>query len=370
MVPSLHLSADARFYAAEASHPSLGDQAVPGRIVLAQFTLRFESEATTVEIPFSHLLIPPDENDLAGGVIFRDARDADWAITTPDCAILEHRAFSSISLLRARVQAIAGRKVRHNALFVTVAFFAIVLALGISISWLAHNLVIFAVNRVSPETEKSIGDKYYRETLHYVRVSQDPAMIARLNSLFDQLRPGLPDPNIAIQFHIIESEVPNAASLPGHIFVTRGLFRVLSTPDELDGVLAHEVAHITQKHVLRLLVSNEGPAAVLHAVFSNSSSTVGTIAQTSQFVLGRSFSRQYEREADAMGWKYLIAANINPRGMIDAFVKFREVEGTYASKVDFLSTHPDSIPTPSRAFAALKSGGTNSTRKPATLISA
>jgi predicted Zn-dependent protease len=334
------LSADVRSYAAEACHPSLGDQAVPGRVVPGQFTLRFESEAVTLEIPFSHLLIPTEENDLAERVIFRDARDPGLSITTADCEILEHRAFSSISLLRARVEAISGRKVRHSALFATVAFFAIALALGISMSWVAHNLVIFAVNRVSPETEKSIGDKYYRETLKYVRVTQDPAMIARLNSLFDQLRPGLPDSNIVVQFHVIETDVPNAASLPGHIFVTRGLFNILSTPDELEGVLAHEVAHITQKHILRLLVSNKGPAAVIHAVFSDSSSTIGTIAQSSQFVLGRSFSREYEREADAMGWKYLIAANINPRGMIDAFVKFRDVEGNYASKVDFLSTHP------------------------------
>jgi Zn-dependent protease with chaperone function len=341
VVSSDRLSADNQSYEADVSHPSLGEEAVPGRVTLSQFALRFQSESVNIEIPFSHLLIPPGENKLTDDLIFRDARDPDWAVRLPDCGILEHRVFSSVALLRSRVHAIAGRRAYLKALLVTVGFFAAALAIGLSVSWVGHHLVMFAVSRVSPQTEKDIGDKYYRDLRKYVIVSQDPEMIDRLNSIFDQLRPGLPDPKIAVQFHVIETPAPNAASLPGHIFVTRGLFDVISTPDELEGVLAHEVAHITQRHVLRRLVSNEGPAAAIKAIFQDSDGTVSAIAQTSQFIVGRSFSREYEREADAMGWKYLIAANINPRGMIDSLVKLRDASPASSTKVDYLATHPD-----------------------------
>ncbi len=328
-------------FTAEVFHPGLGDQPVPGRIRITQFTLRFESDQVDLEIPLDNLVLRLKENKDMDRLTLRDNRDLNWAICTDDLDILDHRTLSANTRFRRQVDAIHGRQIWWKALGITTAFFAIMLAGGLLISWGAHWMVLFAVAHVSPSMEKSIGDKYYRESLKYMPVSQDPALINRLNSIFDQLRPGLPDPNISIQFHIIETEVPNAASLPGHIFVTRGMFGILDTPDELAGVLGHEAGHITHRHVIRLMISNQGPAKVLKAVFHDASGTVGTIAQTSQFIIGRSFSRDCEREADEAGWNYLIAANINPRGLIDALVKLRNEEDHTNPKVDFLATHPD-----------------------------
>ena len=71
------------------SHPSLGEEAVPGRIVFAFFRLRFESEAVTLEMPLSRLLIEKggkgDER-----IFFSDPEQPDWSVFASTVAILTH----------------------------------------------------------------------------------------------------------------------------------------------------------------------------------------------------------------------------------------------------------------------------------------
>ena len=122
--------------------------------------------------------------------------------------------------------------------------------------------------------------------------------------------------------------------------VTRGLFDLLATPEEMAGVLSHELGHITQKHVFRALISQQGPARVLRAAFRGSGGTLAAVARGSQLMLGRSFSRAYEREADEAGWNYLVAAHINPHGFIDALQKLRDQTEPLGDKPGVLSTHP------------------------------
>jgi len=128
------------------------------------------------------------------------------------------------------------------------------------------------------------------------------------------------------KFHIMQSEVPNAFALPGgHIVVNSGLLAIANN-DELVGVIAHETAHVTQKHHARKIISSAGPVIIFGTFFHSRNGLVNLVGQGSELMLTQGFSQEYETEADETGWSYLVQANIDPRGMIGIFKKFKAEE--------------------------------------------
>lgn len=333
------MSEDTLTYEATAFHTSLGNEPFTGRLTLTQFTLHFESETAEVTFPASETTIRIGEGD-DERLYLSHSKQPSWTIIIDDYEILNHRLFVKNTHLRRQVEAIFGKKAYRKALIITVSALLAFALIGLSASWTVEQIVRHAVAQISPATEKSFGDKQYEKVKAMAEVTEDPKLIAKLNAIYAQLRLGLPDTNLVVEFHIIEDPIPNAGSIPGHIFVNRGLFDLLNTPDQLAGVMAHELGHITQKHVFRRLISRQAPAYILKTMFRNSRGTMAAVAQTSQFVVGQSFSREYEGEADAEGWKYLVAANINPHGFIEAMQKFQDFEGRHLHASAILSDHP------------------------------
>ena len=88
-------------------------------------------------------------------------------------------------------------------------------------------------------------------------------------------------------------------------------------------MIAHETAHVTQRHAFRHLISGKGPIFLLQVFIGGRSRLLETLAYPSEKLVYESFSQEYEREADDVGWNYLVAARINPHGMIDIFQKLR-----------------------------------------------
>jgi len=335
------LNKDEQSYEAHGYHASLGNEAVLGRITFTQFTLRFEFEGGLFEAPLKELTVRKgrgrDER-----IFFYHPQQPEWKIASPDSTILSHHVFTWNNHLRNQVTAMAGPTIWRNAIVTTVGFCA---AFGLACVLLVSSLgwiVRAAVNRIPPAEERALGDKIYAAAKTELPIMHDEEKVARLNRIFEKLRPGLPDTNMMITFHIVDMSIPNAFSIPGHILVTRGLFDLINSPDELAGVLAHELGHIHRKHIFQKILASYGPAYILKLAFRNSRGVVATIAENSQVVLGRSFDRGYEREADDEGWKYLVAAKINPRGMIDMLHAFQNFEHDYelARHSEVLSTHP------------------------------
>jgi predicted Zn-dependent protease len=137
----------------------------------------------------------------------------------------------------------------------------------------------------------------------------------------------LPENRRNLKFFILDNPYPNAFALPGgYVVVHSGLLQMTDTPEELLGVLAHEIAHETQRHVIRHRIAAAGPL-VIFGVFMHSHSGAGNLlALGSGLMIYQGFSQEYETEADDVGWKYLVAANIDPRGMIDTFKKLKAAE--------------------------------------------
>ena len=144
------------------------------------------------------------------------------------------------------------------------------------------------------------------------------------------------------RFHIIAEDDPNAMALPGgNVLVTTGLLELTDQPEELAGVLAHEIAHVTKRHGVKQIISTAGPYFLLKSLLQSDSGFLGMIGHGSRMLITQNFSQKYETEADDVAWKYLTDANINPDGFI---VFMRKLQGfseeNEKNQVRVLSSHP------------------------------
>jgi Zn-dependent protease with chaperone function len=149
---------------------------------------------------------------------------------------------------------------------------------------------------------------------------------------------------------IVDAPFPNAFALPDDsIIVTDDLIQLAHHPDELTGVLAHEIAHIERNHVMTNIVRQMGAGIFFDVVFGGAGAGQA-IAVASVNLAGLRYSRGDEEEADQRGLDYLDAAGIDTGGLARMFDRFRDVAETEGGEIPtLLSSHPA---TPARAAAA------------------
>lgn len=144
---------------------------------------------------------------------------------------------------------------------------------------------------------------------------------------------------IDFEFHVIQDDATvNAFAIPGgDIYVTTGLLKAADSEAELAAVLSHEVAHVTQRHIARQLAVNYGISTLANLALG------GSAGQLQQLVTGLlangyllKYSRDDEREADAVGMKYLVSSGYSPYG----YVSFFEELSNSPQPPLLLSSHP------------------------------
>jgi predicted Zn-dependent protease len=200
------------------------------------------------------------------------------------------------------------------------------------------------VARVPPQWEKKMGDDLMAEIKQTEVIVTDPKYLARLDKAVKPLLASLPTNQCQYQFYLVDNREPNAFALPGgHVIVNMGLLEFADTPDQVASAMAHEIAHVNCKHHIRHLLSSFGPAVLCELCMSTQNGFLQTLGGSSELLITRGFSQDYELEADATGWDYLVGAHINPHASIEILSKFR-IEEERHSKSDFepraFSTHP------------------------------
>jgi predicted Zn-dependent protease len=301
-------------------HPGFGNEVVNGKIFADDRAIHFQSDAATLTIPLTQLLVETSEDD--GRIYFRDKKFPNLRIYTDDESVLQDKQFNFV---REQLENSATRNEIVRRLKITAY-----VALGCFIAgWLCVCVTDFMVRalvaKVPPKWEQKLGDEKIAELKGEGVLLDDSNRIAKLNALVAPLMQVVPKGK-EFKFHIMETEAPNAFALPGgHIVVTSALLDLASN-DELVGVIAHESAHITQKHFARKIISAAGPFLIFGIFLHSSNGLLNLFSEGSGFMLIQGFSQEYESEADAVGWNYLASANIDPRGMISIFRKFKTYE--------------------------------------------
>lgn len=159
-----------------------------------------------------------------------------------------------------------------------------------------------------------------------------------LQDLVARLSEAAPIKGYSFTLTVLDADLVNAFALPGgYIVLSTGLIRACESPDELAGVLAHEMAHVTERHGTARMLRYYTWTMFLK-LFSGNDSMAGNLAQ---MLITSSFDRDDERSADLLGAARLAQAGINPMAMADFFSRLQDKESTSYSKLyGYIASHP------------------------------
>ena len=211
-----------------------------------------------------------------------------------------------------------------------------------------------AGNILPPHVANKVGAAFVRQARSRAKFVNDPLLLDYLNTLGNKLVkvavPGTAFENQKFQFHLIEDSSPNAFAVPGgQIFFHTGLIVDSKSEAELAGVLAHEIAHITENHSARGIENSKydnviAIASILLAAASGSAEAAQAAVALSQGGLIQkrlNFTRGFEREADNIAIVTLNKAGYNPSALADFLHTFNRRQNFAGSRPPaFLLTHP------------------------------
>lgn len=321
---------------------------VSGALAVGAGKLRFDGAEVSVELPIGGLQLR------AGGhndeqLFFEHAAQPGWILTTSDHVILAPLTEVADSTLQERIRAVMRRKSSTASRFLiatTVVLLIVVGGIALLFSQKSR-LARMAAGHVPVSVEEQFGDAVFKNMEPGLKITTDPRWTAQMEPVMARLLAAATNSSYKFQFHVAESDELNAFAIPGgHMVVYTGLLKAVKRPEELAGVLAHEMAHVTQRHSLRNMIEALGLSLIVQTIFGDASGLVALASEGSETLLRQKFSRDTEREADDIGWDLLVLANIDPRGMIDFFRTMQsELEKSAATAavdggLSFLSTHP------------------------------
>ena len=313
-------------YEAYASHPQLSEEMVGGKMFVEYWKLCFQSDAGRLEIPLDQVVVELAEK--AEQVWFSDVERPDVRFFTFDPSVLNDRALLRSRGVREQVRKILQRSDlsrRWRLVLYAILTCILVAWLGSMAAGAAMRLV---VNRIPLSWDAREGNALIKKLEKRLPFVADSNVVAQVTALAEPLTRTVPTNTVQFTFHVLADPEPNAFALPGgHIVVTTGLLKLAGRPEELLGVIAHEMAHVTQRHALRHEISGKGPAFMVQILAGGRNGALEALAFPSELLAYESFSQEYERDADSVGWDSLVAAHINPHGMIDIFRKLRAQEG-------------------------------------------
>ncbi|HEX4262777.1 MAG TPA: M48 family metallopeptidase [Verrucomicrobiae bacterium] len=312
-------------FAASLFHPDFGNEVVNGRVFLDRWKLHFRSDSVSEEIPTETMEV--EFEDGGTRIYFKDPARPEFSIFTSDQTILKHPALKHAGHAQTQMTMVLGRRETNRALRLTAYF----IVFCIVATWFCSVSLSFMVRTIASwvpmEWEEKFGEEEIAQLRSEGRLIDDTNQIAQLAALAQPLIKVLPENRRNLKFYILDDEEPNAFALPGeHVVVHKGLLQMVDTPEELLGVLAHELAHETQRHVIRHKIAAAGSLAVFGVFIHGKRASGSLLGMGSGILVSQGFSQNYESEADAVGWKYLVAANIDPRGMISVFKKLKAQE--------------------------------------------
>ncbi|SCY25196.1 M48 family metalloprotease [Nitrosospira sp. Nsp13] len=206
----------------------------------------------------------------------------------------------------------------------------------------------------SPQEERELGLRIMREIRADPSYLDDAEVAGYLTHLGNRLllnsRESRPDQEF--EFFAIKDPMINAFALPGGFMgFNTGLILTAQSESELAGVMAHEIAHVTQKHLARMIAGQRysiltSLAAVALAVLASRTNPQAAQAvligsQARQIQSQLDFTRDHEKEADRIGLNILISAGLDPRGMSEFFERL-QTAGRFRENgaPSYLRTHP------------------------------
>jgi beta-barrel assembly-enhancing protease len=144
----------------------------------------------------------------------------------------------------------------------------------------------------------------------------------------------------SITLHILIKHEVNAFALPGrHLVVNTGLIRYCLNPEELSGVIAHEIAHIERNHVMKKLGKEVGLSMLTSMAGGEAGGEIGR--QMLKLLSSTAFDRGQEREADLAAVHMMAKADIDPEHLANLLFRLTHGKKDIAISLEWINTHPN-----------------------------
>lgn len=204
---------------------------------------------------------------------------------------------------------------------------------------------------LSPEYERRLGQAFLSQVRKQANIIKDPEIENYIKSIGYRLVSHSDNNTQQFTFFIINEPTINAFAAPGGIVgINSGTILSSSTESELAGVMAHEIVHVTQRHMARSFerqstLSIPMMAAMLGAIIiatqnAEAGKAALIAAQGAAAQMQINFTRSNEQESDRIGMQLLARAEFNPRGMPAFFEKLQQDSRYQGQAPEFLRTHP------------------------------
>ncbi len=205
---------------------------------------------------------------------------------------------------------------------------------------------------ISPDEEKKLGEAFFRSLHAQIEINQDSEIQDYIQTIGEKLVSHSDTPSYPFHFFVVMENNINAFAGPGgYIGVNSGLILMTEAESELASVMAHEIGHVTQRHLYRsyeassrlsipmmaatlgaILLGSQSPAAGQAAIMAIQAGSV-------QFQIN--FTREHEEEADRVGMQTLSLSTYDPRAMPTFFERLQQSTRYSGQNVpEFLRTHP------------------------------
>lgn len=206
--------------------------------------------------------------------------------------------------------------------------------------------------------EAEMGREFDKMLRNMVPMVEDPLITEYVERVVKRVFEAMPPQPFRIKTAVINHSALNAFAVPGgYVYVFTGLLAQLETEDQFAAVVAHELAHVSQRHVADRMEKMEEVGYLsllgsLAGIVVGSTSSGGNTAELGQALAVGSqaagaaayltYTQENEREADHVGIQYLTAAGYNPAGMPETFdiMKKNQFRGRSSKLPPYLSTHP------------------------------
>lgn len=240
-----------------------------------------------------------------------------------------------------------------------LVFFLVLIPATVYIFWTwgVPALADRVAERVPVSWEEKLGD-----TILSALIKEKTSVPVEMQNIVDaitgRLLSTIPEQPYPIKVHIHPGSVVNAMALPGgHILIFQGMLNLTESPEELAGVMAHEIQHVLKRHSTRGIIRALASSMLITLMVGDVNNAMGTVLELAGQMERLRFSREMENEADAEGMRMILKAGVDPQGMVTLFAKLRAIEEESLSEMkknipqeqgdaenpqwsEYFSTHP------------------------------
>ncbi|MBU2490358.1 MAG: M48 family metalloprotease [Proteobacteria bacterium] len=198
--------------------------------------------------------------------------------------------------------------------------------------------------------EKELGQEFIRYVREHLRLVDDPVITEYVNRVGRKILAAAGPQPLEYHFYVVQEDVYNAFAGPGgHVFIHSGLLTAMKNEDDLAGILAHEISHVTCRHISEKISRDSKLqlatlAGMVAGIFLGGGAA-GTALVAGSMAAGTSaslsYSRRDEMQADELGLTYLAKAGYSAQGLMDILDEIRKKRWYGPDEIpDYLSSHP------------------------------